>query len=199
MGWEVCGADSRSESLSVIFVPTPLPGAVVIEPERHHDERGYFTRTWCRREFESMGLNSDLVQCSSSHTLQRGTLRGMHWQAPPHAEVKLVRCTRGAIWDAIIDLRLESPTYCQFFGIELTEQSGRALYIPAGFAHGFVTLENDTEVLYQMSNYFEPSAARGVRWNDPAFGIVWPVADPIMHPRDKGYPDFVRETADAAK
>ena len=195
MGRKVCGAHPRTESLSVIFVPTLVPGAFVVEPERHFDERGYFARTWCRREFELKGLNPDVVQCSSSRTLQRGTLRGMHWQAPPNAEIKLVRCTRGAIWDAIIDLRADSPTYCQYFGVELTENSGRALYIPVGFAHGFVTLEDDTEVLYQMSNYHEPSASRGVRWNDPAFGIAWPVADPIMHRRDREYPDFGRETA----
>ena len=183
----------------MIFVPTPLPGAFVVEPQRHLDERGYFARTWCRREFESQGLGADLVQCSSSRNSRRGTLRGMHWQAPPHGETKLVRCTRGAIWDAIIDLRPDSPAYCQYFGVELTENSGRALYIPEGFAHGFVTLEDDTEVFYQMSNYYEPSASRGVRWNDPAFGIVWPVADPIMHQRDREYSDFVREAAYAGK
>ena len=179
----------------MIFVPTPLAGAFVVDPQRHRDERGFFARTWCRREFESQGLNTDVVQCSSSRTSQRGTLRGMHYQASPYSEVKLVRCTRGAIWDVIIDLRPDSPTYCQHFGIELTESSGRALYIPEGFAHGFVTLADDSEVFYQMSNYYEPSASRGVRWNDPAFGIPWPVANPILHSRDGEYPDFVRETA----
>ena len=115
----------------------------------------------------------------------------MHWQAAPHDEVKLVRCTRGVIWDAIIDLRPASPTYMRHFAVELTAESGRALYIPVGFAHGFVTLDDESEVLYQMSNYFEPSAARGVRWNDPAFGIPWPVVEPIVHARDAAYPDFV--------
>jgi dTDP-4-dehydrorhamnose 3,5-epimerase len=119
----------------------------------------------------------------------------MHWQAAPHEEVKLVRCTRGAIWDAIIDLRPASPTYTKYFALELTAESGRALYIPAGFAHGFVTLEDATEVLYQMTNYHEPSAARGVRWNDPAFAVAWPVGEPILHPRDASYPDFVRALA----
>ena len=137
-----------------------------------------------------MGLNSELVQCNVSYNRQRGTLRGMHWQAAPHAEAKLVRCTRGAIWDAIIDLRTDSPTYLQHFGVELTAASARALYVPEGMAHGFVTLEDDSEVSYQMSEFYEPAAARGIRWNDPAFAIEWPVTDPILHPRDASYPDF---------
>jgi dTDP-4-dehydrorhamnose 3,5-epimerase len=183
----------------VIFLPTPLAGAFVIEPERRLDERGYFARTWCRREFESAGIQTDLVQCSISHSLQNRTLRGMHWQAAPHEETKLVRCTRGAIWDAIIDLRPASPTYTKYFATELQSESGRALYIPSGFAHGFVTLEDETDVLYQMSNYHEPSAARGIRWNDPAFGIPWPVTEPILHPRDASYPDFMQELTASAR
>jgi len=175
----------------VIFLPTALAGAFVVEPERRFDERGYFARTWCRREFAAAGLHADYVQSSVSKSLRTGTLRGMHWQAAPHDEVKLVRCTRGVIWDAIIDLRPASPTYMRHFAVELTAESGRALYIPVGFAHGFVTLDDESEVLYQMSNYFEPSAARGVRWNDPAFGIPWPVVEPIVHARDAAYPDFV--------
>jgi dTDP-4-dehydrorhamnose 3,5-epimerase len=175
----------------VIFLPTPLPGAFVVEPERRFDERGYFARTWCGREFASAGLHTDFVQSSVSKSSRNGTLRGMHWQSAPHEEVKLVRCIRGAIWDAIIDLRPASPTYLKHFAVELTAESGSALYIPVGFAHGFVTLADETEVLYQMSNYFEASAARGVRWNDPAFGIPWPVVAPILHPRDAAYPDFV--------
>jgi len=177
----------------VIFVPTTLPGAFVVESEPRLDERGYFARTWCRREFESAGLESAFVQCSSSHSLRYGTLRGMHWQASPHEEVKLVRCTNGAIWDAIIDLRPSSPTYTKHFAVELTAESGRSLYVPAGFAHGFVTLKDGSDVLYQMSSYYEPSSARGVRWNDPAFAIPWPVIDPTLHPRDANYPDFVSE------
>jgi len=175
----------------VIFHPTALSGAFVVEQERREDSRGYFARTWCRREVEAAGLDSRLVQCSISHNLRRGILRGMHWQAEPHAEVKLVRCTRGAIWDVIIDLRPGSPTYTRHLGVELTGDSGRALYIPEGFAHGFVTLSDDTDVFYQMSDYYQAEAARGVRWNDPAFGIVWPVAEPVLHPRDATYPDFV--------
>ncbi len=177
----------------MIFLPTTLPGPFVIEPERQFDERGYFVRTWCRREFESAGLQADFVQCSVSHSMRNRTLRGMHWQATPHEEAKLVRCTRGAIWDAIIDVRPASPTYTKYFAVELTAESGRALYIPAGFAHGFVTLEDGSEVLYHMTNYYEPSAARGVRWNDPAFAVPWPVGEPILHPRDANYPDFVPE------
>jgi dTDP-4-dehydrorhamnose 3,5-epimerase len=177
----------------MIFQSTPLPGAFVVEPERRFDERGYFARTWCRREFATAGLHTDFVQSSVSKSLRHGTLRGMHWQAAPHAETKLVRCVRGAIWDAIIDLRPASPTFLQHLAVELTAESGLALYIPEGFAHGFVTLADETDVLYDMSNYFEPSAARGVRWNDPVFGIPWPVAAPILHPRDAAYRDFVPE------
>jgi dTDP-4-dehydrorhamnose 3,5-epimerase len=177
----------------VIFTPTPLADAWVVDPERREDQRGYFARTWCQREFAGHGLDSRLVQCSVSHNFRRGTLRGLHWQEAPHAEVKLVRCTRGAAWDVIVDLRPSSPTYARHFGVELSEQSGRALYIPQGFAHGFQTLVDGTEMFYQMSAFYEPSAARGVRWNDPAFGIVWPVPDPILHPRDGGYPDFMLE------
>ena len=182
----------------MIFVPTTLQGAFVVEPERRFDERGYFARTWCRREFESAGLRGDFVQCSVSNSPRNRTLRGMHWQAAPHEEVKLVRCTRGRIWDAIVDLRPASPTYTKYFAVELTAESAQALYIPVGFAHGFVTLEDGSEVVYQMSNYYEPSAARGLRWNYPAFGISWPVVEPIMHPRDRNYPDFVPDLAPLA-
>lgn len=161
--------------------------------ERHADERGFFARTWCRHEFEEHGLDPAVVQCNLSHNPRRGTLRGLHWQTPPHAEVKLVRCSRGAIWDVMVDLRPDSATYTRHFGAELTEENGRALYIPEGFAHGFVTLVDDSDVVYQMSALYEPSAGRGARWNDPAFGITWPVREPILHPRDASYPDFVPE------
>jgi dTDP-4-dehydrorhamnose 3,5-epimerase len=175
----------------MIFLPTVIPGAFIVELDRREDDRGYFARTWCRREFEEMGLNIDLVQCSISYNLRRGTLRGLHWQESPHGETKLVRCTNGAIWDVIIDLRPESPTYTRHIGVELSAKSGRALYIPEGMAHGFVTLVDGSEVLYQMSAYHEPAAARGVRWNDSAFDISWPITDPILHPRDAAYPDFI--------
>lgn len=179
----------------MIFVPTSLAGAYVLELDRRQDDRGFFARTWCRREFEQMGLSSELVQCSVSYNRRRGTLRGMHWQAAPYAETKLIRCTRGRIWDVIIDLRSDSPTYTKHFGVELSADSGRALYVPEGMAHGFVTLADECEVSYQMSQFYEPAAARGVRWNDPSFNIDWPVRNPILHPRDATYPDFVREAA----
>lgn len=178
----------------MIFVPTALQGAFIVELERREDERGFFARTWCRREFEERGLSADLAQCNVSYSRCRGTLRGMHWQADPYGETKLIRCTRGSIWDAIVDLRTDSPTYTEHLGVELSAQSGRALYVPEGMAHGFVTLEDECEVSYQMSQFHEPAAARGIRWNDPAFGIVWPVRNPILHPRDAAYPDFVKES-----
>lgn len=180
----------------MIFSPTLLHGAFILELDRQNDDRGYFARTWCRRELEQAGLNASLAQCSVSYNLRRQTLRGMHWQAPPYAEVKIVRCTRGAIWDVIIDLRPESPTYMRHLGLELTAECGHALYVPEGMAHGFMTLDDECEVSYQMSQFHEPAAARGVRWNDPAFGIVWPLREPILHPRDAAYPDFVREGGD---
>ncbi len=177
----------------MIFTPTPLDGAWLVDLERHEDDRGFFARTWCAREFAARGLDPQLAQCSLSYNRRRGTLRGMHWQAAPHEEVKLVRCVRGAIWDVIIDLRPDSPDYTRHYGVELSAATGRALWVPRGFAHGFVTLENDTEIFYQMTDFYAPEAARGVRWNDPAFGIEWPVANPEMNERDATYPDFVPE------
>jgi dTDP-4-dehydrorhamnose 3,5-epimerase len=159
--------------------------------DRQEDERGFFARSWCEAEFREQGLNSRLVQCSVSFNLRRGTLRGMHYQRAPHAEAKLVRCTRGAVLDAMIDLRPESPTYKQWFAQELSAQNRLMLYIPEGCAHGFQTLEDETEVFYQLSAGYTPASERGVRWNDPAFGITWPVTDGvIINERDRTYPDF---------
>ncbi len=172
------------------FHETPLSGAYIIKPERFADERGFFARTWCHDEFAEHGLSTDLVQCNISYNHKAGTLRGMHYQAAPHEEVKLVRCTRGAIYDVIIDLRPDAQTYKQHTGVELTADNRTMLYIPKGFAHGFLTLTDDTEVFYQMSAFFAPEAARGVRWNDPAFGISWPGPVHIIKPRDAGYADF---------
>ena len=177
------------------FTAMRLKDAFVVEIEPRVDNRGFFARGWCQREFEAQGLNPDLVQANIGFSETLGTLRGMHWQAEPHAEAKLVRCTRGTIWDVVIDLRPASATYMSHFGVELDAASGRALYVPEGLAHGFVTLEDDCEVSYQMSEFYEPSATRGLRWNDRSFGISWPIENPILHPRDASYPDFVVEPA----
>jgi dTDP-4-dehydrorhamnose 3,5-epimerase len=175
------------------FIPLELAGAFLIEPDRHQDDRGWFARTYCAREFEAHGLPTHMVQASQSFTRRAGTLRGMHYQEAPDAEDKLVRCTRGRIWDAIIDLRPASPTYCRWHGTELSEENGRMLLVPQGFAHGFVTLQDDVAVAYQMSAYHAPQSARGVRWDDPAFGIAWPVEVLEMSDKDRHWPDFTRE------
>jgi len=167
-----------------------MQGVYVIDPERHEDERGFFARSWCVEEFRANGLNPALVQCNISFNRRKGTLRGMHYQAAPHEECKLVRCTLGAIYDVILDLREGSPTFGKWAGVELTQENRRMLYIPEGLAHGFVTLRDDTEVFYQMSEFYHPECARGVRWDDPAFGITWPVAKPFLSERDASYPDY---------
>lgn len=174
----------------MIFRHTVIPGVVVIEPEPFEDDRGLFARTWCQREFAQHGLNPRLVQCSLSFNRRRGTLRGMHYQAPPHAEAKLIRCSRGGIWDVALDLRRDSSTFGQHTGIELTAENRLMLYVPEGCAHGFQTLVDDTEVVYQMSEFYEPAAAGGVRFDDPAFGIPWPIPDPVILDRDRKYADF---------
>jgi dTDP-4-dehydrorhamnose 3,5-epimerase len=177
----------------VIVSATSISDAFVIEPERLADDRGYFARTYCATEFEERGLDPTVVQCSTSFNARAGTLRGMHYQADPHAEAKLVRCTRGAIHDVALDLRRDSATYLQWCGIELNEDNGLALFIAAGCAHGFQTLVDESEVLYQMSAAYHPAAARGVRWDDEAFGIAWPQAPPggrTISARDASYPDF---------
>ncbi len=172
------------------FTATTLPGAYLIEPERHHDERGFFARAWCAQEFEAHGLFNRIAQVNVSHNASKGTLRGMHYQVAPHEEAKLLRCTRGAIFDAIVDLRADSATYLKSLGVTLNEADGLMLYVPEGFAHGFQTLEDNTEVLYFMSNFFEPDAARGARWNDPAFGIEWPLPVTAISDRDAQWVDF---------
>ena len=174
----------------MIFTETPLHGTFVIEPERFEDERGFFARTWCQQEFAAHGLNTVLTQCSLSFNKKRGTLRGMHYQVAPHEEVKLVRCTRGAIYDVIIDLRPESPTFKQYVAIVLSAENRKMLYIPERFAHGLQTLEDETEVFYQISASYAPESARGVRWNDPIFAIEWPPAERTINMRDATYQDF---------
>ncbi len=170
------------------FIETKLKGAYIIEPERLEDERGFFARTFCQKEFEANGLNTRLVQCSISYNKRRGTLRGMHYQFAPMAEAKLVRCTRGAVYDVIIDMRQKSSTYCKWVAVELTADNRLMLYIPEGFAHGFQTLEDDTEVFYQMSEFYSPEHTRGVRQDDSAFGIEWPLNTKIISEKDQNYP-----------
>lgn len=177
----------------MIFRETILKGTFIIEPERKEDARGFFARTWSAEEFSERGLNPRILQCGASYNSKRGTLRGMHYQAPPHEEVKLVRCTRGAVFDVVIDLRPDSSTYAKHTSVVLTEANGLLLYIPEGLAHGYQTLEDDTEVFYQISQTFHPESARGVRWDDPCFGIRWPDADRIILPRDRQFPSFVPE------
>jgi dTDP-4-dehydrorhamnose 3,5-epimerase len=174
----------------VIFSLTPLAGAFVIEPEPVTDTRGLFARTWCQREFDAHGLETRLVQCSTSFNKRKGTLRGMHYQTPPFAETKLVRCTRGSMYDVILDLRPDSPTFGCHFGVVLTADDRKAVYIPTGLAHGFQTLEDDTEVLYQISEFYSPEHSQGVRWDDPAFQIAWPADERTISERDRSYPDF---------
>jgi dTDP-4-dehydrorhamnose 3,5-epimerase len=174
----------------VRFTETPLRGAFVIELDRLSDERGYFARTFDVAEFAEHGLDAIVVQCNTSFNARQGTLRGMHYQAKPDGEAKLVRCTRGSIYDVAVDLRPGSDTHRQWFGAELSAANGRMLYIPVGMAHGFQTLEDDTEVSYQMSHYYVAEQARGVRFDDPAFGIAWPLPNPTVSERDRQYADF---------
>lgn len=186
----ICAGGCRSEP-SVIFTATALQDAVIIDVERRGDERGYLARTYCEQEFADHGLVTGFVQASTIYSPQRHTLRGLHFQAPPHGEVKLVRCTRGAAHVTIVDLRPNSATYRQWLAVELTPENGRQLYVPKGFAQGYQTLVDDTEVAYQMSHEYVPEAASGVRWNDPAFGIVWPPAEQrIISERDRAWPDY---------
>jgi dTDP-4-dehydrorhamnose 3,5-epimerase len=165
-------------------------GVVVIELERHEDERGFFARSFCADEFAAHGLSACVAQCNISFNRRRGTVRGLHFQRPPRAEAKLVRCTAGAIYDVAVDLRSASPTFCRYVGVELTARNRRMLYVPPGFAHGFQTLADESEVFYQMSEPFTAEAADGVRWNDPAFAIAWPLDVQVISERDRSFPDF---------
>jgi dTDP-4-dehydrorhamnose 3,5-epimerase len=174
----------------MIFTATDVEGVWVIEPEKHHDERGFFARTWDANEFAGRGLSAALAQCSLSYNARKGTLRGLHYQEAPHAEVKLVRCTAGAIFDIAVDLRPQSRSFTRWFGAELTAENRLALYVPEGCAHGFLTLAHDSEVVYQISTPYAPSVGRGVRFDDPAFGIEWPGEVVVVNERDRSYPDF---------
>ncbi len=175
------------------FEKTPLAGAFVIELDPIEDERGFFARSFCADEFKRHGLDSTVAQCNVSFNQKAGTLRGLHYQIEPHQEAKLVRCTSGSIFDVIVDLREHSPTKFQWFASELTSSNRRGLFVPAGFAHGFQTLADNCEVVYQMSAPYHPASARGLRWDDPQLGISWPLADPIMSEKDRGLP-LARET-----
>jgi len=182
----------------MVFRETTLKGAFVIELELHADQRGSFARSFCAQEFQEHGLDARVLQCNVSCNGRRGTLRGMHYQQPPYAEAKLIRCTRGAMYDVIVDLRPASPTFRQWVAFELASEPGKPskmVYVPKGFAHGFLTLRDDTEVFYQMSDMFTPSAARGFRWNDPAFGIEWPEKIVVISDRDRTYSDFAVRVA----
>lgn len=174
----------------MIFEETKISGVFEIHPERKPDERGFFARTWCQKEFAEHGLDSRLVQCSLSYNTHKGTLRGMHYQAAPFAETKVARCTQGAIYDVVLDLRPESATFKDWTSVVLTAENREMIYIPKGCAHGFLTLQDATEVFYQMSEFYNAESARGVRWDDPAFKIVWPEKVKVISERDRTYPDF---------
>ena len=171
------------------FHETNVLGVFQIHVEPKTDDRGFFARTWCQEEFETQGLNPRLRQCNVSYNTQKGTLRGMHYQEAPYREAKLVRCTKGSIYDVAVDLRLQSPTYKKWTGVVLSSTNRQMLYVPEGCGHGFLTLEDDTEVFYQMSEVYNAESARGVRWDDPAFGIVWPEEVAVISERDRTYPN----------
>jgi dTDP-4-dehydrorhamnose 3,5-epimerase len=174
----------------VRVIETRIPGAWRIELDRRQDDRGFFARSFCEREFADRGLAIRYPQCNISYNKARGTLRGMHFQRPPEPEIKVVRCLRGSVYDVILDLRPDSSSYLQWEAFELTEDNRNALYIPEGCAHGFQTLTDDAELFYQMGAFYAPDCNDGVRWDDPAFGIAWPLADPILSDKDRSYPDF---------
>ncbi|MGO9452559.1 MAG: dTDP-4-dehydrorhamnose 3,5-epimerase [Candidatus Binataceae bacterium] len=178
----------------MIFTAAKLEGAFVVELERRCDERGFFARTFCQKEFEAQALSARFVQCNTSFNHSQATLRGLHYQQPPWKEVKLVRCTMGAIYDVIIDLRPESSTRGQWFGIELNADNRKMLYVPEGVAHGYLTLSSDTEVFYQVSQFYNPEAESGVRWNDPTFKIEWPLRPKVISDKDRSFPDFGART-----
>lgn len=172
------------------FTKTNLHGAYLIDLDKKGDDRGFFARFYCTKEFTEHGLDNDFVQVNTSLSAYKGTLRGMHYQLPPKAESKLVRCIKGSLYDVIIDLRKDSPSFGQSFGCELTAENRRMMYVPKGFGHGFITLADDTEVLYLVSEFYEPEFERGLRWNDPYFKISWPIEPITVSPKDAQHPDF---------
>lgn len=172
------------------FTETKLKGAFIIDIKKLEDDRGFFGRSYCQKEFEAHGLNTNVVQANVSYNKKKGTLRGLHTQLPPYGESKLVRCTRGSLYDVIVDVRPGSPTFKQWIGVELTAANYRMLYVPEGFAHSFITLEDDTEAVYQVTQFFTPRAERGFRWDDPAFNIQWPITPVIISEKDRSHPLF---------
>lgn len=175
----------------MVFTETKIKNVFIIEPDKRHDERGFFARMWCQKEFSHRGLCDRTVQVNVSFNKKKGTLRGMHYQKAPYAEVKLVRCTAGAIYDVVVDLRPESATYKQWVGVELTSSNLRCLYVPENFAHGYQTLEDNSEVIYQVSEFYAPQAEAGARYNDPAFAIEWPMEITMISEKDASWPDYL--------
>lgn len=174
----------------MIFTETSIKGAYIIDVKKIEDERGFFGRAFCQHEMKAHGLNETVAQTNLSHNKTKGTLRGLHYQAAPHEESKLVRCTRGRLFDVLVDLREGSETYCQWFGTELSADSFRMLYVPEGCAHGFLTLEDNTDIMYQVSSFYAPGAEKGLLWNDPAFGIEWPMEPVVISDKDRNQPAF---------
>ncbi|MDN5203117.1 dTDP-4-dehydrorhamnose 3,5-epimerase [Fulvivirgaceae bacterium BMA10] len=172
------------------FTETKLKGAFIIELDQLKDERGFFARSWCKKEMEDHGLNANVVQSNVSYNIEKGTLRGLHYQKDPYQETKLVRCTRGALYDVIIDLRKDSPTYMEWIGVELTAENYKMLYVPQDFGHGFITLEDQTEATYQVTQFYTPGAEGGIRWDDPAFNIEWPISPKVVSDKDQSHPDY---------
>jgi dTDP-4-dehydrorhamnose 3,5-epimerase len=174
----------------MIFTETALRGAFVIEPERREDHRGFFARIWCQNELRQHGLKYELAQSNVGFSWKKGTLRGLHFQKAPHAEVKIVRCTRGALFDVIVDLRPDSPSHKQWFGVRLDEENRRMIYVPEGFAQGYITLADNTEMYYHTTAFFDPGSASGVRYDDPAFGVAWPAEVTVISEQDRSWPDY---------
>jgi len=191
VGRAFCRADPYRGDPTLNFEATAIPGVWLIDLDLHSDDRGFFSRAWCSEEAAARGLNPDCAQCNLSFNHLRGTLRGMHWQSAPHAEAKWIRCIRGEAWDVALDMRPDSLSYRKWIGITLNSKNRRMIYIPEGVAHGFQTLEDATELFYQMSVPYDSSHACGVRWDDPAFGIKWPLDNPVLSVRDRAYKDFV--------
>ena len=173
----------------MIFRETKLQGAFIIGVEKREDDRGFFARAWCKKEFDEHGLTASMVQSNIAFSKRKGTLRGLHYQSAPYGEVKVVRCTRGSLYDVLVDVRPGSPTYRQWIGVELTSENHKMTYIPEGFAHGYQTLEDNTEVMYQVSQFYFPDFERGIRYDDPGIGIDWPHMVKILSDKDKGWPD----------